>query len=294
MQPVTPNSAVALCHADARDLASLVPPNSVHLVVTSPPYNVGASYSSYDDNRPEAEYLALLHDVFAACGRVMIPGARIAVVAPAGVGRNPWRPLASKIAGLLVDTGFILRGQIVWDKGSSGSRCSWGSFRLPTDPSLRDTTELIVVAHKERSNLPAPREALAHDDRGRRVSPWLDARTFMELAQDHWLVAPERATRVGHPAPFPVALVERLIRFYAFPGSHVLDPFAGSGTVGIAALRLGCRATLVELDGAYCALAARRLMAQLVAGQRTTAPGIAATPLAAAGSTDDEAASCAI
>jgi site-specific DNA-methyltransferase (adenine-specific) len=252
---------VALFCADARNLASFVAPDSVHLVVTSPPYNVGAAYASYDDNLPDAEYTGLLADVFAACHRVMVDGARIAVVTAAGVGRNPWRPLAPRVAGLLTAAGFTLRGQIIWDKGSSGSRCSWGSFRLPTNPCLRDTTELIVVAHKETGTLRPPGEVLGRDDRGRRVSPWLDARTFMELAQDHWRVPPAHAGRIGHPAPFPVALVERLVKFYGFPGCHVLDPFAGSGTVGVAAANLGCRATLVDVDAEYCALAARRVAA---------------------------------
>jgi site-specific DNA-methyltransferase (adenine-specific) len=85
-----------------------------------------------------------------------------------------------------------------------------------------------------------------------------DAGTFMALAQDHWAIAPESASSVGHPAPFPVALVERLIRFYAYPGAQVLDPFAGSGTTGLAALRLGCRATLLDVDPGYCDLARRR------------------------------------
>jgi simple sugar transport system substrate-binding protein len=70
------------------------------------------------------------------------------VVVPFGVGRNPWEPLAARVGDLLCDAGFTLRGQIVWDKGTSGGRTTWGSFRLPTDPSLRDTTEAIVEASK--------------------------------------------------------------------------------------------------------------------------------------------------
>jgi site-specific DNA-methyltransferase (adenine-specific) len=85
----------------------------------------------------------------------------------------------------------------------------------------------------------------------------------MALAQDYWPLAPESAARIGHPAPFPVALAERLIRFYAYPRAHVLDPFAGSGTVGVAALRLGCRATLVDIDASYCELAKRRCEREL-------------------------------
>jgi site-specific DNA-methyltransferase (adenine-specific) len=167
------------------------------------------------------------------------------------------------VASLLADAGLTLRGQIIWDKGTCGNRTTWGSFRLPTDPSLRDTTETIVVAHKGSSHLAVPEDCLRRDASGPYSPLMPDADTFMALAQDHWAIAPESATAVGHPAPFPVALAERLIRFYAYPTAHVLDPFAGSGTVGVAALRLGCRATLVDIDAAYCTLARRRLEREL-------------------------------
>ena len=249
---------VRIWQADARELPALVAPEPVHLVITSPPYNVGIDYGVYDDTLSEEAHLHLLKEVFAGCQEVMAEGARIAVVAPAGIGRNPWRPLASLVAGLLVDVGLVLRGQIIWDKGTSGNRTSWGSFRLPTDPSLRDTTETVVVAHKGSSRLAVPADCLRRDAAGPYSPLMPDPDTFMTLAQDHWTIPPESATQIGHPAPFPVGLAERLIRFYAYPGAHILDPFAGSGTVGVAAIRLGCRATLVDIDAAYCALAWKR------------------------------------
>ena len=244
--------------ADARLLAAFVPAESAHLVITSPPYNVGVRYGVHDDCLPEREYRGLLAGVFNECAAALVRGGRIAVVAPAGVGRNPWRPFSPRIAELLAAVGFTLRGQIVWDKGASG-RASWGSFCLPTNPCLRDTTEVILVAHKGSAGLAVPPGACPRDGKGRARSPWLDGRLFMELAQDHWRVAPEHKTRVQHPAPFPVALAERLIRFYGFPGCHVIDPFAGSGTVGVAAARLGCRATLLDIDPDYCAVAEARV-----------------------------------
>jgi len=254
---------VVILRGDARRLTAFLPPGSIQLIITSPPYNVGVGYRSHDDALADDEYITLLRESFGACSAVLVDGGRIAVVVPAGVGRNPWRPLASRVAALLGDTGLTLRGQIVWDKGTCGNRTSWGSFRLPTDPSLRDTTESIVVAHKGSSHLAVPDGCLRRDASGP-YSPFMpDADTFMALAQDHWQIAPESATAIGHPAPFPVALAERLIRFYAYPGAHVADPFAGSGTVGVAALRLGCRATLVDIDASYCSLVQRRLSREL-------------------------------
>ncbi len=188
----------------------------------------------------------------------MAEGARIAVVVPFGLGRDPWLPCAARVAALLEAAGFTLRGQIAWDKGTSGGRTSWGSFRLPSDPCLRDRTEAIVVAHKGAGKLALPAGLACHDSEGS-YSPLLASQEFFtELAQDLWRVPPESASRVGHPAPFPEALAERLMRFYAFPGAHALDSFAGSGTVGVAALRLGLSATLIDVDPAYCGLAAER------------------------------------
>ena len=252
--------AVTIWRADSRNLtgATAIPP-TVDLVITSPPYNVGIEYSEHFDKMKQEQYIELLHNVFLGCHRVMRHGARLAVVVPFGVGRNPWQPLSLFVAQYIQKAGFTLRGQIVWDKGSSGNRTSWGSFRSPSDPSLRDTTECIIVAHKTQSAAQLPANALRRDDKGPH-SPWLESSEyFMELAQDHWTVAPENAQRIGHPAPFPVELVKRLVHFYGWPGCTLLDPFGGSGTVGVAAAQLDCTAHVVDIDAAYCALAARRV-----------------------------------
>lgn len=230
----------------------------VHLVITSPPYNVGIDYNYYADDFEDQLYFNMLCQIWRACYDVMVDGARIAVVVPFGVGRNPWKPLASEVMDTLTANGFTLRGQIIWDKGTSGNRTTWGSFRLPSDPSLRDTTECIIVAHKGQSKLELPEDVIYRDTEGSYSKLLESQEYFMQLAQDHWVVAPESATRIGHPAPFPVELAKRLISFYAYPGAHILDPFAGSGTVGVAAIELDCKATLVDIDPQYCEVANER------------------------------------
>lgn len=253
--------AVTVWRADSRNLAGETSISDVDLVITSPPYNVGVNYSQHHDQMQPEQYDDLLDQVFLGCHHVMRDGARIAVVMPFGIGRNPWRPLSLPVATRMEKAGFILRGQIIWDKGSSGNRTSWGSFRLPSSPSLRDTTECILVAHKTLSRAPVPRAVLCRDAKGTH-SPWLESSGyFMELSQDHWLVAPESARRIGHPAPFPTELVQRLAHFFGWPGCTLLDPFGGSGTVGVVAARLGCKAHVVDVDPEYCALAARRIVA---------------------------------
>ena len=251
---------VTIMHADSRLLLRHVTSASAHLVITSPPYNVGLTYNSYHDNLPVADHLALLRTVFANCQQALVPGGRLAVVVPFGTSRSPWQPLAAQVTDLLTGLGFGLRGQITWDKGTTGNRTTWGSFRLPTNPTLRDRTEAILVAHTGAGKLAVPADALQRDDKGA-YSPLLPGALFLALTQDLWTLAPESAQRIGHPAPFPVELAERLIRLYGYPGCHVLDPFAGSGTVGVAARKLGCRATLVDIDADYCRLAQARVQA---------------------------------
>lgn len=189
----------------------------------------------------------------------MADGARIAVVVPFGVGRAPWVPFAARVMESLQAANFTLRGQIIWDKNTTGNRTSWGSFRIASAPALRDTTECIIVAHKGNGTLAIPPEHVYRDDKGS-FTAWLaDSDYFMELAQDHWVVAPESAQRVKHPAPFPVELVRRLIHFYAYPSAHILDPFGGSGTVGVAARESACSATLFDISAEYCRLAEERI-----------------------------------
>ena len=255
--PYARHDLVNVWNADARDLDGFVAPG-VDLVITSPPYNVGLPYGAHDDNMPQADYLALLAAVWDACYQVMAPGARVAVVGPHGVGRDPWRPWAAPVGETLTAAGFVRAGDLTWDKGTTGNRTSWGSWRLPTAPCLRDRTEAVIIACKP-GRLVIPAGALTRDEKGRRVSPWLTSVDFCALSQNLWAIPPASAKRIGHPAPFPLDLAARLIRFYAWPGARVLDPFAGAGSVGLAARDLGCGADLVEIDAGYCDLTARRL-----------------------------------
>lgn len=251
-----PAPRVVVINGDAQYLSQHVT-DPAHLIITSPPYNVGIDYDVHSDDI--STYIPLVTAVWRECYKVMVGGARIAVVVPFGLGRNPYIPFDCQIMQTLIDAGFTLRGRIVWDKNTTGNRATWGSFRLPTDPSLRDTTEAIIVAHKGQSNLEIPVENRLKDDKGTHTAWLADSDYFMAMAQDHWQIAPESAQRVKHPAPFPPELVRRLIHFYGFPGCHVIDPFGGSGTVGVVAKELGCQATLFEISQDYSRLAEERI-----------------------------------
>jgi DNA modification methylase len=258
---VHPHKAIdeIIC-GDSRDM-SRVPSNSVALVVTSPPYFAGKAYELELGERgipaTYVEYLQMLRDVFAECVRTLEPGGRMAINV-ANLGRKPFRNLAADVTTILQDDlRLLLRGEVIWlkQRGASGN-CAWGSFRKPGNPTLRDLTERVIIAGKGRFD-----RAVSQKDRVAQGLPHvatINADEFMEGTLDVWEIPPERATVVGHPAPFPVALPERLIQLHTYAGDLVLDPFMGSGSTAIAAVRTGRHYVGYDTDQSYVDLATRR------------------------------------
>lgn len=246
---------------DARDMSRL-DSNSIALCVFSPPYFSNKAYEIdlTADHIPSTyiEFLAMLRDVFAECYRVLEPGGRIAVNV-ANLGRKPYRSLSSDVTRLLEDDlGFLMRGEIIWQKSlASSGNCAWGSFAKATNPVLRDVTERVVVASKGRFS-----RAISTKDRALQNLPHESTITreeFMEYTLDVWQIPPASAKRLGHPAPYPLELPERFIKLYTFKGDVVLDPFMGSGTTAIAALRNGRSFVGYDTESEYIELAKSRI-----------------------------------
>jgi DNA modification methylase len=226
-----------------------LPDSCIHLMVTSPPYN---ARKEYDEDLTLGEYLTLLEKVFSETYRVLVPGGR-ACVNIANLGRKPYIPLNALIAQMMIEIGFLMRGEIIWDKGSSvGSSTAWGSWMSASNPTLRDVHEYILVFSKGRFK----REA------GGRA-PTIERDEFLEYTRSVWQFPTESASRVGHPAPFPVELPRRLSQLYTFDEEIVLDPFMGSGTSAIAALESGRHYVGYELDEDYAKLARDRIAEHL-------------------------------
>ncbi|MEO7397722.1 MAG: site-specific DNA-methyltransferase [Ilumatobacteraceae bacterium] len=240
---------------------------SVALVVTSPPYFAGKQYEEELEREgvPASylEFLQMLTDVFAECVRTLEPGGRIAVNV-ANLGRKPYRSLSADVIRILQhDLGLLLRGELIWQKGEGASgSCAWGSFRGAANPVLRDISERIIVASKGRFDRAQPPRLRAREGLPSVTTIMTD--DFLRSTLDIWSMPTERATRVGHPAPFPVELPERLIRLYTFEDDLVLDPFMGSGSSLVAAARLGRRYIGYDLDPSYVEIARRRVAAALV------------------------------
>lgn len=258
---------------DARQM-DRVRPSSVALVVTSPPYFAGKAYEEAlgEGHIPATyvEYLTMLEDVFAECVAKLESGGRIAVNV-ANLGRKPYRSLSADVIGILQDRlGLLLRGEVIWRKArGAGGNCAWGSFKQPANPVLRDLTERVVIASKGRFERAVPRPKRAAAGLPHQATTTADE--FMDATLDVWELSPESATRVGHPAPFPVELPQRLIELYTYEGDVVLDPFMGSGTTAVAAVRTGRHYLGYDTDEGYAKAARERVAAEPAAGARVPA-----------------------
>ncbi|MFC1999627.1 DNA-methyltransferase [Chloroflexota bacterium] len=223
-----------------------IPDYSVHLMVTSPPYNVT---KEYDKDLTLEEYRGLLKRVFAETYKKLVTGGR-ACINLANLGRKPYIPLHSYIIQDMLDIGYLMRGEIIWNKGSSASSSTaWGTWLSAANPILRDIHEYILIFSKEafdRKSSDGRVSTITRDD-------------FLEFTKSVWTFPAESARKVGHPAPFPVELPYRLIQLYTFEGDVVLDPFCGSGSTCLAALKTGRHYIGYDVERDYVQLAERRI-----------------------------------
>jgi site-specific DNA-methyltransferase (adenine-specific) len=229
----------------SEDMSEL-PSNSVHLVVTSPPYNVG---KEYDKDLDLNEYREFLKRVFREVKRVLVPGGRLCINI-ANLGRKPYLPLHAYIIQDMLDLGFLMRGEIIWNKAGGGSpSTAWGSWLSAKNPTLRDQHEYILVFSKDTFTRQNPF--------GRKST--ISREEFLEFTKSVWTFPAVSAKEIGHPAPFPVELPYRLIQLYTFEGEVVLDPFMGSGQTAIAALKSKRFYVGYEIVPEYIELAQKRI-----------------------------------
>ncbi len=222
-----------------------LPDNSVHLMVTSPPYNVG---KEYDEDLSLEEYLSLLERVLKETHRVLVTGGRVAINV-ANIGRKPYIPLHSHIIEIMSRLGFLMRGEIIWNKSSgAGTSFAWGSWKSAVNPVLRDVHEYILIFSKE---------SYSRDKQDKKDT--ITNEEFMELTKSVWEFSPVSARKVGHPAPFPEELPRRLIQLYTLKDDIILDPFMGSGQTAIAAVKSGRHYVGYEINKEYCDLARKRI-----------------------------------
>jgi site-specific DNA-methyltransferase (adenine-specific) len=231
------------CHSSEQ--MTELPDNSVHLMITSPPYNVT---KEYDANLNLEEYLMLLKKVWTETYRVLASGGR-ACINVANLGRKPYIPLHSYIINDMLEIGFQMRGEIIWNKASSASpSTAWGSWLSAANPVLRDIHEYILIFSKD---------SFSHASKGKEST--ISKEEFLEWTKSVWTFPAVSAKKIGHPAPFPEELPNRLIKLYSFKQDVVLDPFLGSGTTSLAAIKNGRNYVGYDTNKKYVELADKRV-----------------------------------
>ena len=247
MTPYYDDGTVTIWNADCRDVLPLLEPESVDLVVTSPPYNLGANtwdmggggrrkresgigYIGHVDAMPEAEYRAWQQDILRECFNVVAAGGSCFYNhKPRTLRGRLISPLAW-LDGRVI--GWTVRQEIVWDRGST----------MNHEPTLFWPEDERVYWLTKGCPKRPPRP--------------IGISTV-------WRLAPEQSSN-PHPAPFPVSLASRCISAITQPGDLILDPFGGSGTTARAALDLGRRCILIEREEKYCEIAVSRLSQQVL------------------------------
>lgn len=231
---------------DVLEVMAQIPSNSVHLAITSPPYNVGKNYDSHNDRMDYQEYLNWLEKVWRETKRVLVPGGRFALnIAPTGI--KDFVPIHHDFIAQQRKLGMKFRTEIIWYKQTMLKRTAWGSFKSPANPHIVPSWEYVLIFTKENDRLDGdPKNAD------------ITRQEFMDFSDGFWKIQPE-TKRNGHPAPFPEELIYRLIKFYSYKGNSVLDMFGGTGTVAAVAYKTGRHFIHIDISEEYNEVAQKRL-----------------------------------
>ena len=246
-----PNKLLNTIIASSCENMKDIPNNSLHLMITSPPYNVS---KEYDNDLSLNEYLNLLKNCFTETYRVLVDGGR-ACINIANIGRKPYIPLSDYVSKIMIEIGFNMRGEIIWNKSAgAGISTAWGSFQSASNPILRDVHEYILIFSK--GNYKRERDKEEKELRKDNITK----EEFIEWTKSVWTMNTESAKRIGHPAPFPEELPNRLIKLFSFTNDIVIDPFMGSGTTAIAAIKNKRNFVGYEINKEYINLANNRIL----------------------------------
>ena len=240
---------------DTIEILKKLPDNSIHLVLTSPPYNAGHNYDEYNDTLDWMEYKNFLKKVIQEIYRVLVKGGRFVINVPFAVKNKNTKEvkfLATIITGICEEIGFKEFEFIIWHKGKSqnhfqGNNTAWGSWKSPSNPVFRPLGEAIMVFSKEQTKLEGDKNKVD-----------LTAEEFKEWTKNIWYIV-NNQNKKEHPCPFPEELAKRIIKLYSYKDNIVLDPFNGVGTTTKVAYELERRYIGIDLSDSYCKIAKNKI-----------------------------------
>jgi len=228
---------------------SELPPESVDLIVTSPPYDVDIQYDGFTDNIPYDKYLEFLAAALEKCYELAKPDGRLCLNIPLDKNKGGQQSVYADVVSIAKKVGWRYHTTIIWNEQNISRRTAWGSWLSASAPFVIAPVEVILVMFKETWR-----------KRKRGVSD-ITRDEFIEWTNGVWTFNGEQRSRIGHPAPFPIELPKRCIKLFSFVGDVVLDPFVGSGTTLLACYQLRRIGIGVDISRTYCELAIKRLRA---------------------------------
>jgi len=233
---------------DSQTVLQRLPNNCVDLIFTSPPYNFGLEYESSADDYNWDAYFKKLFYILDECIRVLKYGGRLIInVQPLFSDYIPSHHLISKHC---IKRKLIWKGEVLWEKNNYNCKyTAWGSWKSPSNPYLKYTWEFIEIFCKGEMKKTGEKENID-----------ISADEFKEWVVAKWSVSPERKMKkYDHPAMFPEALAERILKLFSYQNDIILDPFNGAGTTTAVAKRLNRRFLGIDISELYCKTARDRL-----------------------------------
>lgn len=236
-------------------------PNSIDLIVTSPPYNIGIEYNSHDDTMSYEQYLDFSFKYLTKCFQVLKNDGRFCLNIPLDKNKGGQQSVYADIISIVKKIGWKYHSTIIWNEQNISRRTAWGSWLSASAPFVIAPVEVIAILYKEKWK----------KESGSHISD-IERQDFMDWTNGMWEFSGESKAKIGHPSPFPVELPYRCIKLFSYVEDIVLDPFVGSGTTLIAAVETNRKGTGVEINEKYCQIAKKRLIKEAKVNQTKLTP----------------------
>ena len=224
-----------------------IPEESIDLVITSPPYNVGIDYKENNDSISYEEYLDWTEKWLSKVFKLLKEDGRLCLNIPLDKNKGGKNSVYADIVNIAKKIGFNYQSTIIWNEQNISKRTAWGSWLSASAPYVIAPVETIVLFYKEQWK------------KKKKGTSDISKEEFIEWTNGLWTFSGESKKRIGHPAPFPLELPKRCIKLFSYIGDTILDPFVESGTTLISAYKLNRKGIGVEISKEYFELAIKRI-----------------------------------